>query len=284
MKWQWGTYPMSVEEALHKVRAERTDDTVDQLRRLMQHFENRLTLADPRLAERYDRGELDLLLYFGVRGASDNHVAHLNRAGVGRVHEHIHLRHDDLIAHRVLQHLGHHRSDVEAGRMKVDHKQQAVFVGIVQFIEDPESVSLPTLVRFERQEVFDGTGGQSLYFSLQRGFVLRSSVLSTNKEGDITVGCRPGVINQVEVLNQVVERGTQVLDNITGDDTEERVNLWDLGKAIDWASGLRIALDRESIQIGIEQCMDALFELREVMFGPFDLLPDHGQPFVGCHE
>src|SRR5262249_44116428 len=71
------------------------NDVADELRGLMERFNQRLTLNDPRLIERYINAEIHLLIHFRVREIDEEFVACFQRARpAGRPDVEIHDRED----------------------------------------------------------------------------------------------------------------------------------------------------------------------------------------------
>src|SRR5208337_1456807 len=56
------------------------DDAINEIRELMERFEQRLTLDNIRLVERYIKFELHLFVYFSIRGVCKQFVTCFQRA------------------------------------------------------------------------------------------------------------------------------------------------------------------------------------------------------------
>lgn len=251
-----------------QVRLESADNTRDALRQLMNRWDDRFTLADPRLAKRYLESKLLIRIYFRVRSTGIQHVACLERFRGFLAEKEVNL--GKRPTNTLSQQLRHFLTDVD-GRLDDHRDYQTVLVGIVQLVEHPELVTLPSLVRFQGQDVVYGVRGQSLYFSSQRGFVFLRGVMRPDEERDFPVGSATRVVDQVELLDQVVESGPEVLDGIPSDNADVGWKLGELEDAIRWASGLRVNLGANFVQVAVENGVDDLCELSDVMFGSFDL-------------
>lgn len=252
-----------------QVRLEGVNDTRDALRQLMERWDDRPTLADPRLEERYLKSKLLIRVYSLVRQTGVEHVACLQRFLSGSLNKEIELG-KTVKTNGFGQVVGHLLPNIHAN--VDDHRDyQAVLVGIVQLVEHPELVALPSLVRFQCQDVVYGARRQSLYYSSQRGFIFLRGVACPDEKRDSSINSGTGVADQVELLNEVVERCPEILDGITSDNGDVGWKLGELEDAVRWASGLRINLGAKSVQVAVENGRDDLCELRDVMFGPFDL-------------
>jgi hypothetical protein len=158
-----------------KQRPKTGNDVIDQIHHMLERFDQRLTLTNLRLVERYMEMELHFLIEFGIRGRNEKFIAYLERfADPGEVATRIVLK-DSLKVNQSPQWDG--VIQPEAGSTVLDNggDQQAVFVDVVKLAEAPEQV-IPTFVRFDLMDSGYGLRGDSLYFSLHAGFVFRDII------------------------------------------------------------------------------------------------------------
>ena len=156
------------------------DDAVHKMRQLMKKWDDRLTLDNLRISERYVKGAIDLFIHIKVRSADPCDsgyfcavLGHHDPAG-GKIINH--TRH-------VLKELSEFRGDFEQLRKvgttvgtpepdpsKPENEQEAVFVEIVKLMESPK-VIVPTLVRLDSIDSVYSCRAHSLYHSRRVGFV-----------------------------------------------------------------------------------------------------------------
>src|SRR5438046_181141 len=123
--------------------SELVDDVIDKLHQISERFKDVISARNLRLAERYFKQEIHLLIEFGIRGIDDQFVAHLERAmpfpGDNRQFQD---RFGVNAEFRIP-----FRSNVVASEKHPNGEQQAVLVGIVQLMEYPERMPIASLVR-----------------------------------------------------------------------------------------------------------------------------------------
>src|SRR6266849_535187 len=124
------------------------NDALDQCRQLMERFEHRLTLDNPRFVERYVESKLQLWIKFSIRGVDVKFIAHLQREeNVCGFEESIYAGHVLGMGKRLWHHLGYGGPKIDALEHRPHGNQQAVFLDVVKAVEHPEWV-IPTLVWF----------------------------------------------------------------------------------------------------------------------------------------
>lgn len=129
-----------------------SDDALHELEHLIERFNQRLTLDNLRLVERYLKFELHILLEFKVRGLDIDFIAHFQRfRGTTKISPAYQPHHGSDVNLRI--------ADCHSGVVIESHgtelvpcnrsEQKAVFVDVVKFVEMPERV-VPASVWFER--------------------------------------------------------------------------------------------------------------------------------------
>ena len=245
-------------EVRSEERDELVDDALHKARQLTEQWKNRLTLDNLRLSERYLEDGIEFLLR--LRGAKepDDFYAVLHHDAGGGVPEggqHPSAAMPDIS-----------RCDCIHGR-----EQEAVLVGVVQFMEFPESI-IPTLVRLESADEVFRRRAHSLYFSLNRGFVLGGSLVD-RKLGLVVRGSAGGLH---QLPSKVTETAAQLVDGLSRDDGEFQGWLTRAPRYIESVSRLRVVLGKDTIRVGAAEGADPGVELIDVVFGPFDFCPDPG--------
>jgi len=268
-------------------RLKSCDDLPDKIRELMERFEQRLTLDNLRLAERYIKAELHLLIHFGIRGVDKQFVASFQRAhhGIGLKEEMPSRGDGDGIVrngllglpNQLLQASTCMGTEINTPEGGTDGNQhQAVFVDVVKFAEYPELVSLSSLVRFGCVDCVYGILPHALYLSIALGFVFRG-VGPTDREVDKVFGGGLARSGQMKLVGQVVESTSKVLDHITSDEQDVCRHVLNTHDIVDQLSRLRIVLGPDSIWLGSEERLPCDIEISDVLFGPFDLEPSRKQ-------
>lgn len=262
------------ENALRQEHLKRGDDGLDQIRHVVERFEQRLRLDDPRLAERYVKGELHVLVRFSIGGIDKEYVACFQRAKLvsrsnkkwdgGKV----------PIGEGTLHHLAHMRSEVHAAKSRAHGEQQTVLVHNVKLVDLPEKV-IPSLVWFETVDGFDRVLRRSLYLPKFLGFVLFLRV----EDGEVdTVGRLAACSNHDQLVCQVIEGGSQILDRIPDNRGQQGRNILDTDNIVDQLARLGIALGADYVGVMAEEAGPRSLKVLDVAFGPFDFGPSTNQP------
>ena len=113
------------------------------------------------------------------------------------------------------------RSLIVGGKVKTtncrrDRDNQAVLIDVVQAVEGPEVGPLPSLVWFERADCVNRVLPHALYFSQKSGFEFFGA-FGNKKARLIPVTLGPPSADQIELLGQMVEGASQVVENVPGD-------------------------------------------------------------------
>ncbi|MCE7997392.1 MAG: hypothetical protein HEP70_00895 [Rhodobiaceae bacterium] len=239
---------------------EKVDDFSCGLSEINERFEDRLSGKVIRFAEDYRSGRLGFVLYLHRRGQSDCkwvalcldcRASALSESAVVRANKNKVLVKGDSIGSK---------------------KQHSVLVDVVEFVETPDGLAIPSKARLyavENEEIgvweglmyhgvsasgFDGRRLKILpRFVSWKGY-LRGFVGSA---GSGQAGPKE-VHNAVEVVNGV----TKVHEERGGHD-------------LVWADcdyrGLRVIVDSDNVNIVTSDLFDEVFDAVEVYFGPFDL-------------
>ena len=129
--------------------------------------------------------------------------------------------------------------------------QGAVFVDVIQAVKDPEINSLPIFVWFERRECIDGLSSHLLYFFAHHAFVLRRFL--SNEEARLFPVNGGPASNEIQLLGEMVQGGSQVMDRIPQDDANLMRDWLNIIHIIDWLSSLRIAFSSNSVWVGSQR-------------------------------
>ena len=270
-----------------ETRAEARNDPADQIGQMLDRFQQRLTVDNPRLAERYVKAEIHLLVHFSIRGVDEQLVAYLQRAEIiGGPN-----KKGWQAGMQATAHLPYRRADmgsqVQALKAGGNSDKQSMLVDVVKFVENPEIVSLPSFVWFDTVERVYGVLPQSLYFSLRTGFVMVGIGVPVDVERGVLAlaGETAAGADRQEVLVQVIERGSEVVSYVSSDDGDAQGDGIGAVDIVDQLARLRIALGSDFIWLGVEEGAGCAIQVSDVFFGPFNFRPDEREPFIcGRHN
>lgn len=261
---------------LREHRLEIDEEIINAIRHSSERFNQRLTLNNSRLAERYLKGELHLLIHFRVGSVLKEFVACFQgEKSVGGFEK-------DVGENRNLppcefwnrgEHLSHKSTqvwaDVDATECGTHSDQSAMFIDIVKTVQTPERI-IPTLIWFDSVNRFYSRLRHSPYFSGRFGFVFRGIVA----DREIGLLGRSRAASNNELVSHVVKGAPKTVEHIADDDGDMDGSLLNAVNVVDQLSSLRIALGVDCIGIGHKERPDFCLNITEVLFGPFDLRPD----------
>jgi len=258
------------------------DEAVDQIRHVLERFDNRFTLNDPRLAERYIEAEIHLLVHFTVRPVDEEFVAYFERAEfVGGVQVN---RREQLkcLGQRAGECVLHHLGQVDAMKCRTHGNQKTMLIDTIKLVETPERV-VPSTVWFGSVDSIYCVLPYSLYYSIAKGWVTRgvpgNGVTDTSRIGWGTTDSEND-----ELVSQVVQGTPEILEGIARDCGDDDRNRLEIGDVINQLSRLRIALGGDLIWPGIMEDSDCRLNITDVLLGPFDFRPNQRKTFIGDHR
>ena len=245
------------------------NDTVHKVDELLKCWENRLTLNNLRLAERYLKAKVHILVHFRVSLVDEEYVACFQRIhSVSGFHEE--GRDFKRIGERLPHLLIHECTNVKAPKVGADCNQQAVFINTVKLVESPERI-IPTLVWFDRVDSFYRLWPHTLHLWQLLFFVFLGRV----KNGEVDIWKWPwftGSPNH-ELIGEMVECTSQVLDDVANDTSNNERRILNCREVIDKLARLRVGLGSDFIGIGIEKGFESDIEVLDMLFGPFNFSP-----------
>jgi hypothetical protein len=271
-----------VNVAVHssKARQKATNESIDKITGLLERFEQRLTLDNLRLSERYVKGELDILVRFKVPRDTENQVALIranlsvgrsepsNPGGQFALNPNCHIR-------------GHFLqvppSNVEAkfiDRENGSH-QEPMLVDIVKVMEDPEGV-VSSLIWFgSLNQIFSLARG-ALFLSAVRGQILLETILALeNWESRPIRACRSGPGMSTDQLKEkMVKRTSKVMGGISRDECNSARNWLALIQEIGRGVVFDVILGRDQIWLRGKKVGPLPIQVTDVLFGPFDFFSD----------
>lgn len=271
---------MSAAEESGQKTPEGSDEVVDQVRHVLNRYQNRLTVDNSRCVERYIKNEASLLVHVMLDGTGVECVAHFHahERVSGSDHELLALFPDKLDECRVssegalLKGVGEVVGNVYPEIKSANQERCPVFVGVVQFIQLPQGVSFPSLVRFCCIDCIYNGLPNALYRSFSSGWVIRGA--TRNREIHLPIRLRAAARVQDQVVGDMVERTSEVLKYVGCNGCEivrDAVRLNDVVRAL---SGLVVVLEPDAIGVGVIESGQPKLQILDVLFGPCDFRPD----------
>ena len=261
-------------------RGELISDAAYKMRQLFEKWKNRLAFNNLRLIERYLACELEIFVHlrlvysgcgdspdlcaflkypYGVRGAG---AAPPDRVLTELVEKGIDSR--ASWSGRVV-------TNTSSDNFVSNDKQNAVLVDVVQLANSPERV-VPSVIRLSRLDEAYCSRAHSLYLSRERGYV--SGGRFERRKGCVPAGRATVSLDQLP--SQQVEGAAQVVNGVPDDKGENRV---EIGlEPVNDLAGLRVLLTSNEIFVGFAKRHEPIFEITDVVFGPFDFRPDADEP------
>lgn len=246
------------------------DDVLDEIRSTMQRVKDRLRLQDLRLAERYVKGELHLLVEWRSGEIAEKYVAYLQRVSnpAGVVFECGHKI--PLIASERLEHPVGSADVINTTKGSADYDQESVLVDIVQLVQKPEDFAAPTFVRFDSVDNFYRNWPRTLYLSGTLGCVFRGAI--ENRKGDRIHFSDTTTINP-ELHCDLVQSTSQVVDGVADNECYLKGRVGNLGQVVIGCPVLRIEFGPDFVRVGFQKAFEGKCEITDVLIGPFEFLP-----------
>jgi hypothetical protein len=140
------------------------------------------------------------------------------------------------------------------------------FVGLVEFVESPQRIALPALVRLGCVDCFYDLLPNALYVSGAKGLVLRES--GGNRIVHEVLRRRALASIEHELVGDVVERASEILDYIGGNGCQVVGHGVRFGDVVDALSGLRVFLASSSIRCGLIEGVQPKLKVLDVFVWP----------------
>jgi hypothetical protein len=153
--------------------------------------------------------------------------------------------------------------------------QQFVLVGNVEVVDDSKGVvehgTSPVCVSIGLKAFYDSLcgPGDSLYYS---AFFSRYKFLLPHTDRELNFEIRMGVPLEDERPNQMIQTGSEMLDNLSSQDRKPQGDGLGLG---DKDAFLRLMIDVSSYDVGIrvKKGGNFGFEILDILVGPLNLRP-----------
>jgi hypothetical protein len=253
-----------LDSASAEVGLEAENQVIDHVKQAVDHERQGLAINNPRLAERYIKGEIHFLMHFRLAGKE--YLA---------LYEPLYSRHAEATETK---------SGVEEAAVDAEtrtHKgrdcgeQSMVLVGNIKAVEHPERI-IPTLVRFGSVNRIYGTLRHTLYVSVVSGLVFRGLV----EDGEAGLIPRSLAVGEHELPSEVVERASEVVDYVSGNQSEFSGRGSEICNVKEFISCLGIELGRITGRFFGKEPLACNFQITDMLFGPVNLFSDERESFV----
>jgi hypothetical protein len=254
---------------------EEPDEAIDELDRLTESWNQRLSINNLSLAERYlknEMGGLNVLLKIGGHTPVEFVAVFQRVPPVGQVEldgwEYWHTRCVRTWRDRSRKLNVYHRK----GRSDLDNG--SVLIDSIELVETPQRVALPASIRLQSSDEFFNVGTNALEKSLRSPFgKLRLSPVYW-KVGLVNYALRDGIFTNTaldQAHSECIERRAQIVDNVADRPAPLQWDAFHYLKLIDYCVALRIVINEDSIGIASLEPVDFGIEIVEVFFGPIEL-------------
>jgi hypothetical protein len=244
-------------------------DGVDEIRELMKNWKNRFTCDNPRVSERYLKGELRVLVEIKSLVPLGNTIKLC--AVLQRERQITRDRDGNDLLFRGQVNPDHRRFVTHA-----DYEEKSVLVKIIEGMQH-EQIIVPSVIRLERVDHLFSLWSDSLYISSRKGFVCLGTLI--DREANPSAS-RDAVIGQNQLPNQMVKSGPQVLEDVADNGGEVCRNIFSDKNPPDQIIGLRVFLSDRGVRIGFEKGFQSTVEITDVLLGPLDFTPNNKGPIV----
>jgi hypothetical protein len=270
---------------------EKLNESVNKLDELKKRWNERLTLDNLDLTERYLKFELGVHVHLRYRVLAESGRDSVDFCAIFQRERGLGRDNADALCGRDL-------GEIDRGRIGVgiknigqsvgvdgvlmrhaDGHQELVFVRDVELVEPPERVVL-SLIRFGVLDEVHRSLRRSIYFGGVAGF----KSLGALEDWKSVLFADGVTLGPNHLTDEQVEGGAEVVDTISGDGAPvERRLLGDFDPP-DQISRIRLVITNGSVRLVLLEPFVPGLEVTEVMFGPFDLYPNPGEVGLAGHD
>jgi hypothetical protein len=255
---------------IQDVAFEEVENALDELAHLRERWDNRLTVNNLALAERYIKRELNI-------------VVEWMPVDWGGIHLRAILQRKLLIGGREIDGLGRRSgeswecvgpefgwiySDANGAMSRPYRYDRLVFVEDVELVDAPQGF-IPTLVRFQIIHKSPRLAAGPLYRFAGSGF--KHVFGLPEGELDMIVAGSLGVAVADDFDRKEVEGGSDVVDRVADNGAPIDWNAFPYADLPDALSSIRIVVRQDNVWILGEERLDFPGKLSDVALGPFDL-------------
>jgi len=230
------------------------DKALDQVRRLLEDWDNRLVLHDLNVAKRYIERNLNIVINFRLRPFPEQYHAFVKSVPPGRRDGEWAFLNMDMVSDHTVAEMPHYHKSL-------------VFINFCKFMENPKGFSFPSLVGFKRVDESDGVRGKLLYFFLGRALFEFISAPGGWKK--CTSPAFP--VGDGEGASQMIQGVPEIRDYISSDLLDVRRQSLSEADLHQYFSAFRIDLFSDFVWPRIREGVDCHIEVLDVALGPFNL-------------
>jgi len=251
-------YPESKVTGLLQERLKAKNQTLNEIQDLMERWEQRITLRNLRIADRFRQFEIGIALNFLVEDTGEVWVALLNEKCVEKVQS----------------------SDPFGSKngVSIDRKESPVLVDVIELMKTPQRF-ISTSIRLERIDSFDSFRAHSLYFSSLVPFV--SGSILRNRKFDLPTRWFATCANNDQLVCEVVKCGSEIVDNVSGCCDGVEGQLSHIRLILNQLTRLRIRISEDYVKVIVPANGKFRLQIYELLLGPLNLYADQNQPVVG---
>jgi hypothetical protein len=252
--------------------SEDIDDALREVDELLEGWNNRLSIKNLAIAERYAEAVLEFGIVFVARVGDQ--LTPTDFVAVFERKLPINSAHPHHRGGRVV--FGARSPNVELYSehlMRCGHgDEQLVFVGDVETVQTPECV-LPSEVRLQSLDYFDRVCGRTI--DPRYGAGPEVANVRTYWEACVVAGRCASFLDQFD--SKQIERRPKIVDAVA-QDRAPFVGDGDVEpEAVNFVRGLRFFIDHDAIRMERVKGIDGRFEVQKMFFGPVDLYPASDQ-------
>lgn len=251
------------------------NDAINKTKQFTEGYKQRLSLNNLRLVERYMKGELHVLVAIDGGSVGQQMLADFYREdapfswdGTTDKGNACSWRQRRCIDANGI------RTDARSNESESCREQEAMLVDNIQLVEHPEVV-IPSLVRLSSINEGFGSGTDTVYFSARFGLIFVRT-LADRIHGLLGGGIAIGVNH---LTDQIIESTSEIVDCIARDQRDDLGNRRDACQTISsQIAKLVVCLAHDFVGLRLHEGVKLDFNVLDVLFGPFDLPSDIGDP------
>jgi hypothetical protein len=246
-------------DVLNQEKPELFNNAANQLRELIQDYEDRLTFEN--IAKCYLKAKIWIVIALRAvfRDHSEKFFAVFERAG------NVNESSSECVMGKALNR-NDSLSNKYCGIDRGEGDQQPMLVNNVQSVQPPEGI-IPSLVRFEDFNQIERRLAGTLQFSNKFG--LKSFPVLENGESGRIIRRPAACFDQLP--SQVIETGAEIVNGVPNDERNAVGRRVSDAELYDSIAGLQIIISDRLICVGFTERPAFGTEVVEVLFGPFDL-------------
>ncbi|MDT3686532.1 MAG: hypothetical protein RO009_15980 [Pseudorhodoplanes sp.] len=276
-----GEYIPNRGRASARITFKDVDALFNEISGICQNFDNRLTLENRRLCDRYREGKLQLVLKARLGDAEEFCIVLERADNLGASHGG-QTNIDHTIGANGRPVAGEYGLDPASRDCGPYHHNSLVFVQVVQPVEQIEHgatkfIAVPSVIRLKPADQLFSFPTDPFYFFGKVGFK-RFSASGDQKAVRLADAF---TVRNDKVADEVVEGGPQVVGDVTDDGAPRTGDIFFNAHPYNYLVGIRIFLTEQDVWVSLNQVGAELMEFTDMAFGPFDLESGPLEEFYG---